>query len=124
MPRLILRSSSTSGQEPSTPVSLSSPVRLPCLPGEMETSTLFLTRSHDDRGLERSLGPHNLGTGGHILIPRPSVVFLRVDTATCHALSEKAGFYHPSTPISTVKAINSLSPCMGVRSCLCMFIRC
>lgn len=37
---------------------------LPGLPGEMETSTLFLTRLDDDRGLERSLEPTHLGTRG------------------------------------------------------------
>lgn len=71
-------------------------------------------------------GTTDLGTRGHILIPRWSAIFLRVDTATCHGLRKQGSIIHPSThpSASTVKAIYSLSPCVGVRPCLCMFICC
>lgn len=52
---------------------------LPCLPGEMETSTLFLTRLDDDRGLERSLEPTHLGTRGTHLHSRSVTHLSRVD---------------------------------------------
>lgn len=95
MPRLILRSS-TSGTV--HVVSLSA-LPAACLPGEMGTSTLFLTHSLDDRGLERSLEPPRMGPHGNASsFPVGRSVPSCAWTRPFVMLREKQGnIIHPST---------------------------
>lgn len=92
----------------------------------METSTLFLTRSDDDRGLERSPGPHAWGTRAHIFIPRRSVAFARghghLSRSENREQRMQGSIIQPSSP--TARAIYLPSPGVSVRSCLCMLICC